>query len=249
MTNTAKENDKYVHFIPINDNNLTKYSKHIRPLENDILLVCDIDSTLYHKSTGLEKEIYKRLTKFLCTITSTQEEAAALNKKFYTAYGLTTYGVLAERPDVDRNFYTTHISSTIKYEEYLRPDNALRDILNGLKCRKICFTNGDNTQARAVLNALGLTTCFEAVITVDISRPYFVHKPMKESYEFVNQLFQVRQPENVIFFDDNIRNIQQATECGWHAYHVQNDTCIGDIMVKLVKLSYVNIKKMALNKD
>ncbi|ELQ74988.1 Haloacid dehalogenase-like hydrolase [Trachipleistophora hominis] len=236
------------HFIAMNKQNLEKYKQIITPLGNETLIVCDIDNTLYHPSAGVEDLIDKKLVEYLTTVTSSQEEALACKNRYDDVYGLTVYGALAEL-DVELDFYSKYITKTINYEEYLKKDPVLRDVLNRLDCRKICLTNGDTIQAKGILDALGLTECFEAVVTIDAAVPFFIHKPTKESYQFVDELFGVSSPKNVLFFDDNIKNIEQALAHNWIAHHVQGNIHIGDMIGKAAEMLYMRTDRLLQDND
>lgn len=243
-TSSCQLDGKQTHFIPMNRTSMEKYRGIIRPVDGETMVVCDIDSTLYHRSSGLEDHIRSILVEYLCTLVPTRAEAVALKKRYDRVYGLTVYGILTEQKDAAADFYEQHISSAIDYEKYLRKDGRLKSILDGLACRKICFTNADVTHARNVLHTLGLTECFEAVVTIDTHTPRFIHKPRRESYEFVSELFRVRDRKSVLFFDDNARNIDQAIVHGWTAYHVQGNCHIGDLISSAVRMLCVETGKL-----
>lgn len=246
QSSSGKSAGKGPYFIAMNQENLAKYRDLIRPLGHDMMIVCDIDNTLYsNRITGLEDMMEKKLLEYIRRrIASTDEEAVAIKKMYDTKYGLSIYGILLEQKGVERDFYTENVSSAIEYKDFLKEDLVLRKILDNIKCRKICFTNGDLIQASSILEAMGLTDCFEAVITVDESTSYRIHKPEKESFEFIEELFQIKNTKNVLFFDDNIKNIKQASSRGWTAEHVQNDGHIGDIIVDAVQMLYMNAEKL-----
>lgn len=236
------------HFIPMNKHNLDKYKQLITPLGGETVIVCDIDNTLYHPSAGVEELIDGKLVDYLATVTASREVALAHKNRYDEEYGLTVYGALAEL-DVELDFYNKYISSTIKYTDYLQRDLVLKSMLDRLNCRKICLTNGDVSQARGILAALGLTECFEAAVTVDSAVPFFIHKPTEESYKFVDELFGIENPKSVLFFDDNIKNIEQALVHGWSAHHVQGDSHISDIIGKAVEMLYVPTEDLLQDKD
>lgn len=174
----------------MNEENRVKYRGIIKAVGNDPLLIFDIDSTLYPGHLNIEKMIMDEILRYLIRKMNMSEECVRerlyeLNQK----YGLASLGIQSEIESVEVGFYSKYISKVFEYENYIKPDSVLRNLLNSINIRKICFTNADSISAVRILKRLGVFECFEAVITIDSFERRFICKPQVEAYKFVEDVY------------------------------------------------------------
>lgn len=246
MCSTSHEDTERIepHFIEMNAASMQKYRHLIAPVKGAGLMVCEIDNTLYNVACGLEDAVVALIKSYLVDFFGCEQRAAECVVGLNERHTLYAYGALVEVDGIDMEFYKKFVSSKIAYGAILKEDRPLKELLNGIDCRKICFTNGDVTQAFNILQALDLLECFEAVVAVDISSPYFIHKPQRESFEFVEELFGVEDSRNILFFDDSQKNTTQAILRGWTTHIVPADCYIGHLIRHAYEMLYLENKAL-----
>lgn len=247
--NDFKQNNTPL-IIPMNDQSYEIYKDLIKPLGHEPMLIFDIDSTLYSTERKFEIFLKEKLAEhFSKELKLSHKDALELTRKLNEKYGLTITGYKNEF-NKPVNFLL-EIIEKVNFEDFLKEDKKLKNILDNLNVRKICFTNAIDSCAIKVLKCLGISECFEAVIHVDIFQEKIVNKPHNSSYDFIEKLFQIHEPsekiisesvsslrdtssKNVLFFDDAEKNIKAAIENRWQAIHILNDSYIGDVITRSV---------------
>ena len=169
-------------------------------------IIFDLDDTLYPRDSGLMQEIGRRIQSWLCNhLEMTPEEASALRRDYYLRYGTTLGGLMAER-GVDPNGYLAFVHD-IPLEEYLAPNPALGEMLDGIPLRKVVYTNATSEHARRVLRALGAADRFDQVI--GIREVGLRNKPQREAFERMLARLDAQGPE-CIMVEDSVRNLRPA---------------------------------------
>lgn len=190
---------------------------HPTPVGNQKILIFDIDYCLYKSTAMFEHESATVKQAFLDLSQSTEDcwlsHISSFNlfrEIFFKVVGmdLLDFSEKYERPEMDK---------------FLSPDSELKELLGRIKLRMFCFTNACKYRAQHVLKYLGLEDVFEAVICADTVETEFLCKPMKESYEFLEKYLGISDPKNVYFFDDTVKNVENARKAGWNAIHVAGD--------------------------
>lgn len=174
--------------------------------------IFDLDETLYPTGTGLMEEVGRRITRWVQHHLGLDAgEASRLRELYVRLYGTTLGGLLAEHPgQVDVEEYLAFVHD-VPVEKYLRPDPALRAMLDAIPLRRVIFTNSTSEHARRVLNALGIADLFENI--VDIRALNFIHKPRREAYERMLALLGAQGPA-CILVDDRAVNLRPAKQLG-----------------------------------
>jgi pyrimidine 5'-nucleotidase len=119
--------------------------------------------------------------------------------------------------------------------DYLQPDPALRQMLEGIAIRKAIFTNADAAHASRVVSALGLEGCFDAVIDVYALVPYC--KPMPEAFRLAMEQVGENDPRNCILLDDIPGTVCAAREFGFTAILVGGKDAAPDGGISLPRLT------------
>ncbi len=174
--------------------------------------VFDLDETLYPTATGLMQDVGRRITEWLQRHLGLDTETASHIRELYVhRYGTTLGGLLAEHADrVDVEDYLAFVHD-VPVEEYLRPDPALRAMLEAIPLRRVVFTNSTSEHALRVLNALRIADLFERI--VDIRALNFIHKPRLEAYRRLLALLDAPGPA-CILVDDRAVNLRPAKQLG-----------------------------------
>ena len=162
-------------------------------------------------------------------------DVPSLCQHFYTTYGTTLAGLVntdlvphAAPPSTASGM--TPSTATLPYEELLRPEPALRALLDVLPARKkFIFTNADADHTATCLRLLGLDDavfdgilCFESVQEAAEARGLVRHgvpvvcKPADVAITLALEAAGVPPSDtaSVVFFDDSTRNLAAAMQAG-----------------------------------
>jgi pyrimidine and pyridine-specific 5'-nucleotidase len=108
-----------------------------------------------------------------------------LHQKYYREYGLAIEG-LTRYHKIDPLEFNREVDDALPLDDLLKPDPALRKLLEDLDCTKIkpwLLTNAYVTHARRVIRLLGIEDIFEGITYCDYSQPKLVCKPSVEMWE------------------------------------------------------------------
>jgi putative hydrolase of the HAD superfamily len=174
------------------------------------LVLFDLDGTLYTRDSGLLQEIGRRIQAWLVDqLGLTWDEAARLRRDYFTRYGTTLNGLIAEG-EVDTRAYLTFVHA-IPVEAYLKPDTALAAMLAALPLRRVIYTNATTEYSWRVLRALGVADQFERVISIEDTD--LRNKLYRDAYERALTLLGAEGNE-CIMVEDSARNLQAAKALG-----------------------------------
>jgi len=181
--------------------------------------IFDLDNTLYPATANLFLQIDAKMKAFISQLLGVSlDEAYVLQKKYYHAHGTTLSGLMMHH-DVDPETFLDFVHDID--HTVLDPDPEFAKTINSLPGRKLIHTNGSDSHAKDVLNALGLEDCFEAIF--DIRAGAYVPKPDPESYQrFLHS--HAFDPKTSIMFEDSVKNLKPAAEMGMVTVLVQHDS-------------------------
>lgn len=138
-------------------------------------------------------------------------EIPQLRDSYLANHGTTLRG-LQIHYNVDPKEYLSFVHD-LPLPEHLQPDLKLREILLSIPHRRWVFTNSDAPHAKRVLDALGISDCFEGMIDVWAMDP--LCKPLLAAYHFALEAVGNPTPERCAFIDDSTRNLEPAKELGF----------------------------------
>jgi putative hydrolase of the HAD superfamily len=188
-------------------------------------LFIDLDETIYPASSGLWEAIRKRLDLFLHDrMNFTWEEIPELRSFLFTTYGTTLRG-LQILYKVDEVEYLRFVHD-VPLEDYLQPDQGLRDALLSYPQRKFILTNADFNHARRVLGTMNLLDCFDGIIDIIDIAPYC--KPMPEAFKIALEQADERKPSQCVLVDDTVNNLAVASRMGFYTVRVGSADLSGD---------------------
>ncbi|MDP2740086.1 MAG: pyrimidine 5'-nucleotidase [Pseudorhodobacter sp.] len=177
--------------------------------------VFDLDNTLYPPSARLFDQIEVRMTAFVMqALGVTRPEADRLRQDYWLRYGTTLAGLMREH-GVDPGPYLTEVHDISL--AHLAPDPKLRAAISALPGRRFVFTNGCAPYAERVLEARGLSGCFDGVYGVEHAG--FHPKPDAAAFATVFALAGVA-PANGAMFEDDPRNLAIPFDLGMRTVHV-----------------------------
>jgi len=174
----------------------------------------DLDETLYPSSTGLWMLIRERINSYMDErMGLPPDDIPTLREQYFRQYGTTLRGLQANHR-VDMDDYLAYVHD-VPLADHLRPDPALRQMLEEISIRKAIFTNADAAHAGRVVRSLGLDGCFDAVVDVYALAPYC--KPMPEAFQLAMERVGESDPRKCILLDDIPGTVRAAGEFGFTA--------------------------------
>jgi putative hydrolase of the HAD superfamily len=189
-------------------------------------LFFDLDDTLYPNGSGLWEAIRSRMGEYMVgTLGLPEEEAQYLRRSYYQNYGTTLRG-LQKHHHVDADEYLAYVHD-LPLEHFIKPDPALRLLLQQLPQRKFIFTNADANHASRVLQILGAQDCFTGII--DIRALDFACKPELSAYQKALVLAGSPDPSVCMMMDDSPVNLAPAHSLGFATVLVSSreESCPG----------------------
>ncbi|MDW7711048.1 MAG: pyrimidine 5'-nucleotidase [Deferrisomatales bacterium] len=172
--------------------------------------ILDLDNTLYPRTSGLFAEVDRRIDAYMGEVLGIAVEAIPeLRRRYRAVYGVTLGGLLAHH-GVFPDHYLSFVHD-VPLAEYLAPDPVLAEVLGRLPGRKVVFTNGSESHARAVLGLLGVEAAVEAVF--DIAFMGYVPKPDPRGYR---RLLEALDTEAAACWmvDDLVENLDTGRSLG-----------------------------------
>ncbi len=183
-------------------------------------LFIDLDDTVYPAETGLWELIKQRISLYMHEkLGMSWAEIPALRNNYYRNYGTTMRGLMADF-DIDKEEYLLFVHN-VPIEEYLKPDPELHRALQSLPQKKVIFTNADAPHALRVMNALGITDCFEK--TIDILTLFPHCKPLPEAYHIALECAGEKDASRCAFLDDSVSNLAAARQIGFYSIRVGSE--------------------------
>jgi putative hydrolase of the HAD superfamily len=183
-------------------------------------LLVDLDDTVYPADSGLWELIKHRISLYMHEkLKMDWETIPQLRSSYYKNYGTTMRGLLADY-DIDKEEYLNFVHD-VPLTEYITRDSELRKILLRLPQRKIIFTNADTAHAERVLEALGITDCFEKIVDIMAVYPYC--KPLPVAFQIAMEHAGEKEPRRCAFLDDSITNLSAARQLGFYTVRVGSD--------------------------
>jgi putative hydrolase of the HAD superfamily len=174
----------------------------------------DLDDTLYPAESGLWQQIKARIGLYMSErLQIPAAQIPPLRRSLFEQYGTTLRGLQAN--------YTFKVADYLAYvhdvplADYIRPNPALRSVLEVIPARKFIFTNADVNHAKRVLSVLQLEDCFDGIVDVVAINPYC--KPMPQSFAIALKTAGESDPRRCAMIDDLSRTTRAARELGLYA--------------------------------
>ncbi len=183
--------------------------------------VFDLDNTLYSPEEDIFSQIDKRMTEFIISKFSVnEEEAFNIQKKYFLEYGTTLSGLM-KRENIDPDEFLEFVHDINL--EILKPNIELSKIIKNLPGEKFIFTNGSKKHAENVLKQLEMSGIFDDIF--DIKDSNFIPKPNINAY--LNFIDKTKiEPDVSIMFEDIGRNLEAAKKLGMRTVLIKRNVPI-----------------------
>lgn len=201
----------------------------------------DIDNCLYPKSTEIWRMMGELIDKYVMEhLSLSNEDAVELHQRYYKEYGLAIEGLVRYHA-VDALEYNSKVDDALPLERVLKPDPALRQLLESLdrsKVRLWLFTNAYVTHGRRVVKLLGIEDLFDGITYCDYASAQFLCKPHVDMFAKAQREAEVPSPQDCYFVDDSAINCAAAQQLGWNTVHLIEQTepmpvtKVGDFQVR-----------------
>lgn len=186
--------------------------KSLKDLDAE-LWVFDLDGVIYENANEAEKQVEKRMVKFIASRYGCDTERAdvvrkSLLKKHNTLYSISA--LVGEGFNEKEVFKETYLS--INFNELgvvFSPE--LQTLISSLPGAKVILTNNHGDFARVVLDKLGISGCFSSVY--GINELGAVKKPNRKVFQLIQDATDINN--NIVFIDDEPQNLIAASEFGW----------------------------------
>ena len=174
------------------------------------VLLFDLDETLYPRSLGVVPRVDVRINRYLEEkVGIAAADVDAVRRRYWAEFGTTLSGLIAHHA-IDPDDYLQFIHD-IEIDDLLTRDEALLTLVSALPGRKAVFTNSSRYHAGRVLERLGVTGAFEAVVALEDLG--YVAKPAAGAFERVLGRLGARAEISTLI-DDNVRNVAAAKKLG-----------------------------------
>jgi putative hydrolase of the HAD superfamily len=179
-------------------------------------ILFDLDNTLYPRACGLFFLIEERIMEFLrVRLGLTQEEAAALRRRYLHAYGFTLVGLMKHNR-VDPEDYLTFVHE-VDVEGVLAEDRGLARLMTCIPLKKVIVTNGTERHAQRVIRSLGVEPFFSHIF--DIAFMGYCPKPHPSTFHRVLDHLEVTAAE-CLMLDDHVPTLATARRLGMTTVYV-----------------------------
>ncbi|TBU03973.1 putative haloacid dehalogenase-like hydrolase [Hamiltosporidium magnivora] len=217
---SALESNLYENCFFIGNNIILLNNNHIWT-NKQYIYVFDIDSTLYSSETGIEKRIKDVIANLGKKIGLSKQEIQDLSQKYEKNHGEMVIEMM-KNPNLTDDILDSMIEESLNVSDSLKIDMILKSLLTAIKHPKICFTNGTCGHAIRTIKALGIFSCFDAIVFCNYKLKNIIMKPRIESYRLVEYFLDI-ETTNIIFYDDSKNNIEIAKYREWKAILVENN--------------------------
>lgn len=184
-------------------------------------LVFDLDGTLYDIDNGYLQHIRSNIFRMMVGKGYSQnvEDAERLWHPLFKKHNQSFKGLReGGYPFEADEYWGNHRAG---FEKFFSHEESLVQLLTSLPHKKVIFTNCREKEAIQIMKIMGIDTCFDAVYGSDFMGD--VCKPQKESFEMLLEALQV-SPENIIFFEDSVKNLCTAQQLGFQCVLIASAT-------------------------
>lgn len=174
------------------------------------LYMFDLDNTLYPPEVELWRMVDRRIERYVQErIGVAPDEAREIRKAFLREFGTTLRGLM-QHHGVPPGEYLDFVHD-VPVERVVPPRPELREMLSGLAGEKVVFTNGSESYARRVLDALGVSREIDGIYGIEFME--YIAKPSPYPYRKLLETTGA-VPARTLFCEDVRENLLPARELG-----------------------------------
>lgn len=182
----------------------------------------DLDNTLHDASHAAFGPTSQAMSEYIAAhLGLTTDEASALRQRYWNHYGATLLGVVRHHRVRPAHFLEeTHRLPGL--EERLRTSAHDRAALARLPGRKLILTNAPRDYALRVLDTLGLTRHFDAVLSIEDMTMFGHLRPKPDARMFRAVLARLKVPASrCVLVEDTLEHQKAANALGMRTVWMQ----------------------------
>jgi putative hydrolase of the HAD superfamily len=182
----------------------------------------DLDNTLHDASHAAFGEMHLAIGDYVAEhVGITGEEAQRLREKYWLRYGATLLG-LVRHHDVRAAHFLAETHRMPGLEERLRTSAHDRAALARLPGKKVILTNAPRAYAMRVLDTLGLTRFFAAVITIEDMTMFGSLRPKPDARMLRRVAARMKvAPGQCVLIEDTLVHLKAARSIGMRTIWMQ----------------------------
>ncbi len=174
--------------------------------------IFDLDNTLHNASRHAFPVINRSMTVYIAErLGLSHDEASALRQRYWHRYGATLLGLMRHHPEIDPHHFLHAAHPLEEVTREIHPMPGLHRTLRRLHGKKVLFTNSPSAYAFALLEALQITDCFDAVFSVE--DVHLQPKPLIAAYRTLLHRLRLN-PHRCIMVEDSVHNLLPAKRLG-----------------------------------
>jgi putative hydrolase of the HAD superfamily len=209
--------------------------------------IFDLDDTLHNASAHIFPLMHRAMTDYIMQALSLEEDAARhLRIHYWQMYGATLKGMMRHHGGHPTFFCPVHfLQQTHCFEDLASiviQTKRLRHMLQGLRGRKVIFTNAPRSYALRVLALLGISDCFELVFSVESTR--FHAKPSIRGFNMLLKSIKAK-PEDCVLLEDSLPALMTAKRLGmttiWVSKQLQKPIYVDYRLSTVLALTHIKL--------
>ena len=175
----------------------------------------DLDNTLHDASHAAFGPTNQAMTQYIVDhLALPHDEASALRQHYWIRYGATLLG-LERHHGIKAAHFLHHTHLLPGLESRLRTSLHDRSALARLPGRKVLLTNAPRAYALRVLGALRLTTCFDAVVSIEDMRLFGHLRPKPDARMLRHLAKRLKTPTHrCVLVEDTLDHLRSARRLG-----------------------------------
>lgn len=191
----------------------------LRELKAD-LWVFDCDGVIYKNLKDAETEVVRSMIQFLaskyvCSEKEAQSKRAELLKKHNVPHSIMAFvrEGFDEQEVLEKTYFTINLENI-----GIQPSLSIQKLFSSLVGKKVMLTNNHAEWALRILRKLEIENHFSHVL--GINELGLIQKPKPEAFQLVQDSTKINK--NVVFVDDELKNVVAANDFGWTAVWITN---------------------------
>lgn len=184
-------------------------------LRRERVWLFDLDNTLHDASLAVFDRLDASMTAYIAQhLGVSHEQADGLRMAYWRRYGATLLG-LERHHGIRATHFLEHTHRLPGLEAALRMAAHDRVALQRLPGRKMVLTNAPAAYAKRVLTTLGLSTCFESVVSIEGMRVFGQWRPKPDARMLRVVLARLKlQPARAVLVEDTVGHLRAARRVG-----------------------------------
>lgn len=179
-------------------------------MASEPLFIFDLDNTLYPPEVNLWRIVDARIERYVqVKLGVDADDARRIRKSFLKEFGTTLRGLMHHH-EVAPLEYLEYVHD-VPIPEVVPPRPELGEMLSALPGKRVVFTNGSESYARRVLDALGVSDLMEGIYGIEFMD--YIAKP--SPYPYAKLLAATGASAGFSLFCEDVReNLLPARELG-----------------------------------